>query len=68
MTATTHGTDFGKTGAEANTCTYCPHIIKESIKVPKHYHKFNCENGYKPSKASPVYPQAIYTATIPSTD
>jgi hypothetical protein len=29
----------------ANIHTYHPHIIREDIKITKHPHNFNCEDG-----------------------
>jgi hypothetical protein len=46
-TATRHGIDFDKTEVIANISS----IITEAPEIPKHPHNFNCEDGYRLSKA-----------------
>lgn len=48
---TKYGTEFKKTEALINICTYHPHIITEAIKIVKQPHNFNCEDGHKLSSA-----------------
>jgi hypothetical protein len=42
--------NFDKTEVIANS-SYCPCIIREAIEIFEHPHNFNCEDGYRLSKA-----------------